>query len=37
VLSLACDDTDRERLGGSRYAELLARGDAALAAGPSAV
>jgi len=35
VLSLAASDDDRERLRGSRWADLLARGDAALAAGPS--
>ncbi|HVG46141.1 MAG TPA: haloacid dehalogenase-like hydrolase [Longimicrobium sp.] len=36
VLSLAADDGDRERLRGGRWADLLARGDAALAVGPSA-
>ena len=35
VLSLAASDADRERLRGSRWADLLARGDSALAAGPS--
>ena len=35
VLSLAASDEDRERLRASRWADLLARGDAALAAGPS--
>jgi phosphoserine phosphatase len=35
VLSLAADDADRERLRGGRWADLLARGDAALAARPS--
>ena len=35
VLSLAADEADRERLRASRWADLLARGDAALAAGPS--
>jgi hypothetical protein len=35
VLSLAAGDADRERLRGSRWADLLARGDSALAAGPS--
>ena len=36
VLSLAADEADRERLRGSHRADLLARGDAALAAEPSA-
>jgi phosphoserine phosphatase len=35
VLSLAAGEEDRERLRASRWADLLARGDAALAAGPS--
>jgi phosphoserine phosphatase len=35
VLSLAAGEADRERLRGSRWADLLARGDAALAAGAS--
>jgi phosphoserine phosphatase len=35
VLSLAADDADRERLRGTHRADLLARGDAALAVGPS--
>lgn len=35
VLSLAADEDERERLRGSRWADLLARGDAALAVGPS--
>lgn len=35
VLALAAGDADRERLRGSRWAGLLARGDAALAVGPS--
>jgi len=35
VLSLAADEADRARLRGSRWADLLARGDAALAVGPS--
>ena len=35
VLSLAAGDADRERLRGSRWAGLLARGNAALAVGPS--
>jgi phosphoserine phosphatase len=35
VLALAADEGDRERLRGGRWADLLARGDAALAARPS--
>jgi phosphoserine phosphatase len=36
VLCLAADDADRERLRATRWTDLLARGDAALAARPSA-
>jgi hypothetical protein len=33
VLALAASDRDRERLGGTAWEDLLARGDALLAAG----